>query len=800
MDGNQATEPARARGADLLAQLRTQAWANGGRLTLGPDQVSADDAALAHRFGVWISEDCTRLSLEDEDLERLGANLTTLKHADGSDRRLYASATPDAALLRYTDHTQYRSETQKAAITALMTMPPAAGLMVSMPTGSGKSMLFQAATRYWRDHEKGACAIVITPTIALAEDHRLSLRALTGLQNSRALIGTQSAGEREEILMAFRRGEVPILLLSPEAALGAQAADILEAAKPASDKSGLAARLMGVFIDEAHIVESWGRTFRPNFQRLPGLVEALRRHNPDLRTVLLSATLDGPSRRELRRAYGGPDWLEVHARAPRYDFDIALRRFKSVSERQEALHAVIDRAPRPAIVYTTLIEEADALFAALKSRGYSRIALFTGDIRGDERQRILEDWRDDRLDLVVATSAFGLGVDKSNVRSVVHACLPESASRYYQEIGRAARDGRQGYAIMLWTGSSSDRDDDEHDAAGLATGSWLTRQIAEKRWRALRETGVFPWDGATRRGELSLDAAREGLPPRTGMPNRQWNMSLLNLLQRAGAIRIEGGVEKQDSASWSVRILDPALLGDNADSTKLWDRIYALRDAEVQEAGAAFRAFRDTVRDPDEVCVLQAIYEFIEPDAFYVAPCGRCPSCRSAERAPPTSICLSGLDQAWPRGLVADAKTPPGITIVIPEDADFDRGLPALLQRLARVGIEQCIVPEEKSARSAPMVKATRARFGFVHGTDAWLTPGRAFAGVPTALFIPDYGATYFEAALARLQKLERDFPDLPLILVVNPDRTIEDRPLGQIASKLAPYRESDLDRLSDAT
>src|SRR3546814_9498726 len=111
------------------------------------------------------------------------------------------------------------------------------------------------------------------------------------------------------------------------------------------------------------------------------------------------------------------------------------------------------------IIYTTLAVEPDSgngnrdnerisaeeLYERLIERQYKRIALFTGQItNGDERHQIVEDWAAERIDIVVATSAFGMGVDKSNVRTVVHACLPEGPSRWYQEIGRAARDGHQG--------------------------------------------------------------------------------------------------------------------------------------------------------------------------------------------------------------------------------------------------------------------------------------------------------------------------------------------------------------------
>src|SRR5207253_181290 len=130
-----------------------------------------------------------------------------------------------------------------------------------------------------------------------------------------------------------------------------------------------------------------------------------------------SATISRAARRELRRAYGGTSWLEIHAGVPRYEFDIVTRSYTNLDLRERDLMAVIDHAPRPAIIYTNLVDQAGALFEELRRRGYERIALFTGEISDTaERQNIIDSWAKERLDLVVATSAFGLGIDKTNVR------------------------------------------------------------------------------------------------------------------------------------------------------------------------------------------------------------------------------------------------------------------------------------------------------------------------------------------------------------------------------------------------
>src|SRR5262249_46054467 len=151
-------------------------------------------------------------------------------------------------------------------------------------------------------------------------------------------------------------------LLSPEFALGSARDAILEAATPGEQKyQGLGARLRTLVIDEAHIVESWGRSFRPDFQRLPGLLSDLRQINPGLNVVLLSATLPPAARKVLRSAYGSKGaWLEVNARTPRYELDIVVASYFTADERQADFDFVIDRAPRPMIVYTTLVDSMEA--------------------------------------------------------------------------------------------------------------------------------------------------------------------------------------------------------------------------------------------------------------------------------------------------------------------------------------------------------------------------------------------------------------------------------------------------------
>ncbi|WOJ88375.1 DEAD/DEAH box helicase [Methylocapsa polymorpha] len=767
--------------------------------------LSRSETELLGRFGLASDGKILRLMETSEDFVLVPGLYDALKF-ESAPRLVFEPASPDAALLRSTPYRRYRSAAQKAAVRALLTMPAGGGLMVSMPTGSGKSLLFQIAALEARRRRTGSCVVVITPTVALALDHQRTLSGIAGLERSIALTGDLKGSAREDALFAFRRGDVPILLLSPEQVLSsAVSAALAEAAMdPAQKPGGLAASLAVFVIDEAHIVEQWGRSFRPDFQRLSSALAALRRHDPNLRALLLSATLPPAARRELRRSYGAAPqpWLEVDARAPRYEFDVAIQSFDDPAIRQTALDLAIDRVPRPVIVYTTLVEEASHLYDRLtRERGYRRAALFTGAISDPgQRRAIVDQWAVDEIDLVVATSAFGMGVDKADVRAVVHACLPEGPTRWYQEIGRAARDGYQGLAVCLFTdfGPQLGPTSDVRDAFGQSTRSWLGRDKAESRWRALVDRRRdMTWQGERRRLTLDLDAVREGLANFSGDYNRAWNRALLTLLQRAGVLEVvttnPSGDEPGDL--WVVDICDDRMFEKSM--SNVWDYIMSVRDAEQAEAKEELSLFVALMRQPESKCVTRAAFELIEGGTVFAEPCGRCPSCRMRGVHPPRVLACSGLETAWPGPISCEeARLPAGVTLLAPYDPDFERGVEQLATSLARVGVEQLIVAAGHVDAAAEALIEIEPRYGFVLAYDEWSGPPTAFARVGTAVFLPA-NEGLARQLLARVRQVTLAWPEIMIIVVAQPDRELEGRRLDQTVSARAPISESMLDDLA---
>jgi ATP-dependent DNA helicase RecQ len=719
---------------------------------------------------------------------------------DPHNRRPFKPEPPDGALLRLTRHTAYQNPTQKAAVRALLTMPTGSTLLVTMPTGAGKSLLFQLGVRWWREQiqDEKPMAIVIVPTVSLALDHVATLQSMPGLEKAQALLGGMGLEERERVLRDFQRGEIPVLFMAPESAFGSAREVLLKAAQPREQRVEAAAgRLTGVFIDEAHIIESWGRSFRPDFQRLRGLLADLREVNPELRAVLLSATVDDAARDLLRRDFSGHgSFLEIAATLPRYEFDVVVHRAVDDATRNALVLDAMDRLPRPALIYTTERAHAQRLYEALEGRGYKRLALFTGDTKDRQRRDIVNQWRHGDLDLVVATSAFGMGVDKADVRAVVHACLPEDASRYYQEIGRGGRDGYQAMALCLWTS------EDVKEAESLVTGQLLTVDVAAERWNALVEASraLGPADVQSFPGSVLIRVPMNTAPGRIthqpGHHNRHWNRSLLNMLQRAGALEVRAVAAPNDLESevWTVLIHQPALMDRGPSNDELLREVLNLREDEQRQSIQAVRDFIRVLTRDREICLLALLFELVEAGGPLVQPCGRCPVCRKQGIQPPRSLDFGGLKATWstpgyPKGPLA------GGSLLVHPDTSVEEALDRLVLVLAQAGVQQFLVPGNWGARTAQVLKGHTSNPGLVLESRHLLSGDWRVVPVPTSLLLDP--APDGREAMTRLVKTVfgafKEWGHLPLVVLAPAGLMIEGRPFAQVAGSAAPYDEAGL-------
>jgi ATP-dependent DNA helicase RecQ len=361
-----------------------------------------------------------------------------------------------------------------------------------LPSGAGKSAIYQIAAI-----ALGGPAIVVSPLLALQRDQADALRE-RGLAavTVNALSGRAARDDADALLRSGRPG---FIFLGPEQL----ARDDVRASLTRGP-----VRLFAV--DEAHCIASWGHDFRPDYLRLGAVIDAFPARPA---VAALTATAAPPVRQEIIG--------RLHLRDPRQvirDFDrpeihLSVRAFHRADDKEQAVLAAVRDQAGTGLVYTATRKEAEAYAALLGVLPYH------GGLARAERVRAQRAF--ERGTTVVATSAFGMGIDRPDVRFVVHASVPGSLDEYYQEIGRAGRDGKAAAAICCYR------------AEDLGMHRYFASALPEER------------DLAAVAGAADRPVGRRELAARTGMPPLRL-AELLNLLEAVGAVRLRRQVEPAD--------------------------------------------------------------------------------------------------------------------------------------------------------------------------------------------------------------------------------------------------------------
>lgn len=332
--------------------------------------------------------------------------------------------------------------------------------LVVLPTGGGKSLCYQLPAALGR-----GLVLVVSPLIALMDDQVAAARE-AGLKAD-ALHSNLEADHRGEACRRLISGETELLYVSPERLL---AGDLVE---------DIAPRLVLAAVDEAHCVSHWGHDFRPEYRRL---AEVFGRF-PKASRMALTATATPGVQDDIRAqlCLRDPLVLVGHPDRP----NLVYRAFPRRDQAGQVLEVVRRHPGRGGIVYAQTRKDVERLAAGLASAGVSCAAYHAG-LPAGERRRVQEGFVGERLDVVVATIAFGMGIDRPDVRFVVHANTPRSVEHYQQESGRAGRDGEPAECVLLFA------------ASDLAGHRWLARKdadLAPERERALdrqlREIGRY---------------------------------------------------------------------------------------------------------------------------------------------------------------------------------------------------------------------------------------------------------------------------------------------------------------------
>ena len=529
-------------------------------------------------------------------------------------------------------YSRYRGRAQQLAVRIALTSKPDATMLVNLPTGCGKTLVAQALSLFSANN---SLTVVIVPTIGLAiEQGRRTKELLEKAGESHAGLyfwhGGQTKAEHDEIKKRIRRQQQRVLYCSPEAACRSLLPTLFQAA---SSKS-----LSSIVVDEAHIVDQWGAEFRPYFQIVASLTRSLRQVSPNgLQCVLMSATFSNKSIRLVEELFAtdGKQVIHVNGCFLRPEIQFATKKVDISDHLSHVIDAVV-ALPKPMIIYVLYPQQADTICRALERTGIRRVRQFTGRTPASRREELVESWAKSEFDIVVATSAFGLGMDKANVRSVVHAAVPESLDRFYQEVGRGGRDGCASQSLVIY------HDRQIAEARSLNSERLITVDLGMRKWRAMWDHGKpLPNGGRV----VAVSTLRSDQRVRSDR-NEEWNWRTLLLMQRAGLIRIEMeqptpptiDSESTDQEYWNAigeyfdnyyeNIAVMPLL-DGVSSERTWSRYTsARRDFEKRENSHAFRSLLRWLQNPSSIPLCRSLLDYytvaqVQPEYA----CGGCPSC-----------------------------------------------------------------------------------------------------------------------------------------------------------------------------
>jgi len=479
----------------------------------------------------------------------------------------------DPAIRRLTGFCRFKSVAQKLAVYGALHLPDGYAALISLPTGGGKSLITQTLA-----YQREGLTIVVVPTVSLAIEKKTA----------------------------------KMLFISPEALLKNEG--FAEAVKKANE----ARYLRNLVIDEAHIVVDWGASFRVDYQCLESWRRMLLATNPGIRTVLLSATFDEPCCTVLKDFFseGGEKWLEIRCDALRHEPRYMLVKAKSYDDKQRKMLELVQKMPHPMIIYTARPVEAEDVANFLRAHGIGNVKTFTGRTTSAVRKERIDAWADDQFSVMAATSAFGVGVDKGDVRTVLHLYVPPNANAYYQELGRGGRDGLPCLSIMLCT------DDDIQAAFGRISKRVMTTEKIVGRWNSM-------YKNPHSRRMNNLVYLDTSIPPSyadrdvfddapTSDADRNWNIYVLLFLRRCGLIKIREVIPDSSKYVFVVEITDDAL---RADEEEQMERIGGYREEEWVYYVKAFGAMRTAIKNCGRDCWSEMFYETYDRVSEFCAGC-----------------------------------------------------------------------------------------------------------------------------------------------------------------------------------
>ena len=386
-------------------------------------------------------------------------------------------------------------------------------VLAVLPTGAGKSICYQIPALISDNF-----SIVISPLIALMKDQ---VDALNKKKEVAAFINsTMSYAETEEVFNKISLGSIKLLYLAPEKIDNLKFAERIKALKPAS-----------LFIDEAHCISEWGHNFRPSYLKINDFI-----HHIGIKKVSAFTATATPEVREdiIQQLSFNEPKLFVRG----FERENLNLRVLQIKNKKKKCAELIKEIETPAIIYTSSRKKAEEVAEYLNMNGL-KCNYYHAGLSAPERRRVQEDFLDGTNDIIAATNAFGMGIDKANIRLIIHYNTPGSIESYYQEIGRAGRDGKESFCYLL------------HDESDLAiqnffiSNSHPNKNLIQNIYKAICDFNRIAV-GNTSDRELIIDKDYISKYVRAEVSQGLLH-STLKYLENSGYVRRVSEYEKKDS-------------------------------------------------------------------------------------------------------------------------------------------------------------------------------------------------------------------------------------------------------------
>lgn len=508
----------------------------------------------------------------------------------------------DTFIKSLTGYQNFKSQSQKLSVYGGLNTPDGYTTLISIPTGGGKSLVTQTIA-----YQKMGLTIVVVPTVSLSIDQeRVSKKVIKRKEVNKEIFSYSSGVNVNPIIDAINNKTARMLFISPEALM------LNSAFKEAIKKANSQKYLKNIVVDEAHIVADWGALFRVDYQCLESWRHDLMVTNPAIRTILLSATFDDQSVPVLKKLFSENEkWIEVRCDALRKEPRYIFVKAKGNVDKKRKIMEMVKTLPHPMIVYVSSPDDAEGLKEYLGKEGINNVFTFTGRTNNSKRNELIHNWVENKFEIMVATSAFGVGVNKNDIRTVIHSYVPQNPNAYYQELGRGGRDGLPCLSVMCINPI-----DDENSAFQKIAKRVMTCDKICKRWiamynnpRSIRKSDYVIIDTSISPDYLgeNEDDSLESI--HTLDANMNWNIYVLLFLRRNGlfsikSIGIDRGVYKFqiDNISSILKITNY----QNSDAEKY---ISKFRDKEYNQYVGGFNLLKKSIKENGKKCWSEMFFD-----------------------------------------------------------------------------------------------------------------------------------------------------------------------------------------------